>query len=254
MVRRVLWPLFHYVPTDVEFDNQEYNAYKEANLMFFDEVQKYCKEGDMVWIHDYHLMHLPEMIRRKFLSNIKIGFFFHTPFPTSEIYKTLPVREELLKGVISCDLVGFHTYEYVRHFIQSCSQILKLETTPTGVKNTFLDVDCKIGTFPIGIEPNLFQQACENEAVKDRVDEIRKKVTNCSVILGVDRLDYIKGVPQKLYALDCLLQKHPDKRGKVALIQVAVPTRTDVKEYIQLKNLVEGLVGQINGRFGKGLI
>lgn len=159
------------------------------------------------------------------------------------------MRNQLLKGLLGCDLIGFHTYEYARHFISACTQLLGLfsETNFITAKDGHR---CEIGTFPIGIEPEPFFNNFSSSKVRNRIAEIKERVGDCKVIIGIDRLDYIKGVPQKLYALDQLLTKRPDLRGKVTLIQVAVPTRTDVLEYQQLKVLVEGLVGQINGKHG----
>lgn len=123
----ILWPLFHYHPGEITFDESAWNAYKEANRAFAKAVAKEVKEGDLVWVHDYHLMLLPSMLREEIgdsKQNVKIGFFLHTPFPSSEIYRILPVRNELLFGVLHCDLIGFHTYDYARHFLSSCSRIL----------------------------------------------------------------------------------------------------------------------------------
>lgn len=123
----ILWPLFHYHPGEITFDESAWNAYNQANRLFAKAIAKDVKDGDLVWVHDYHLLLLPAMLREEIgqtKKNVKIGFFLHTPFPSSEIYRILPVRNELLLGVLHCDLIGFHTYDYARHFLSSCSRIL----------------------------------------------------------------------------------------------------------------------------------
>lgn len=182
-------------------------------------------------------------------KNVKIGFFLHTPFPSSEIYRILPVREELLTGVLSCDLVGFHTYDYARHFLSSCARILEVRTTPNGVELQGKHVT--VAAFPIGIDPEKFHVQLEQAATKNRIAALKKKFEGVKLIVGVDRLDYIKGVPQKLHALEVFLTEHPEWVGKVVLVQVAVPSREDVEEYQNLRAVVNELVGRINGKFGK---
>ncbi len=205
----------------------------------------------MIWVHDYHLMLLPQMLREEIgdsKKNVKIGFFLHTPFPSSEIYRILPVREELLQGVLSCDLVGFHTYDYARHFLSSCARILGVSTTPNGVelKGKYVTV----AAFPIGIDPEKFHEELKKSEVLQRIESLKKKFDGVKLIVGVDRLDYIKGVPQKLHALEVFLTEHPEWVGKVVLVQVAVPSREDVEEYQNLRAVVNELVGRINGKFG----
>ncbi|KAJ1794145.1 Trehalose-6-P synthase/phosphatase complex synthase subunit, partial [Coemansia sp. RSA 2399] len=209
-------------------------------------------DGDLVWIQDYHLMLMPLMLRRlldeRGLKGVKIGWFLHTPFPSSELYRILPVRKEILEGVLAADLLGFHTYDYARHFLSSCARILGLQTTPDIVETATRMVH--VGTFPIGINPTTFAEALESADVKKRLGEFEEKFRGSKVIVGVDRLDYIKGVPQKLLAFEQFLSEHPAFVGKVVLVQVAVPSRGDVEEYKHLISNVNELVGRINGRFG----
>jgi trehalose 6-phosphate synthase len=181
-------------------------------------------------------------------KNVKIGFFLHTPFPSSEIYRILPVRNEILLGVLHCDLIGFHTYDYARHFLSSCSRILGLATTPNGVE--FQGKVVTVGAFPIGIDPEKFDEGLQKPKVQERIAALEKKFQGVKLIVGVDRLDYIKGVPQKLHALEVFLTEHPEWIGKVVLVQVAVPSRQDVEEYQNLRAVVNELVGRINGKFG----
>ncbi|CAB95998.1 alpha,alpha-trehalose-phosphate synthase [UDP-forming] [Schizosaccharomyces pombe] len=247
----ILWPLFHYHPGEINFDEENWEAYRAANYAFAEAIVKNLQDGDLIWVQDYHLMVLPQMLREligdKF-KDIKIGFFLHTPFPSSEIYRVLPVRNEILEGVLNCDLVGFHTYDYARHFLSACSRILNLSTLPNGVEYNGQMVS--VGTFPIGIDPEKFSDALKSDVVKDRIASIERRLQGVKVIVGVDRLDYIKGVPQKFHAFEVFLEQYPEWVGKVVLVQVAVPSRQDVEEYQNLRAVVNELVGRINGRFG----
>jgi trehalose 6-phosphate synthase len=172
----------------------------------------------------------------------------HTPFPSSEIYRILPVRDEILEGILQCDIIGFHTYDYARHFLSSCARILSLSTTPNTV--IFQGRTVRVGAFPIGIDPDKFSEGLKESAVIKRIESLRRSFDGVKVIVGVDRLDYIKGVPQKLHALEVFLTEHPEWIGKVVLVQVAVPSRGEVEEYQNLRAVVNELVGRINGKFG----
>ncbi|KAK5446435.1 Trehalose-6-P synthase/phosphatase complex synthase subunit [Exophiala xenobiotica] len=247
----IMWPLFHYHPGEITFDESAWSAYTEANRLFARTVAEDVQDGDLIWVHDYHLMLLPQMLREEIgtsKSNVKIGFFLHTPFPSSEIYRILPVRNEILLGVLHCDLIGFHTYDYARHFLSSCSRILGLTTTPNGVE--FEGKVVTVGAFPIGIDPDKFTEGLKKEKVQKRIQALEERFKGIKLIVGVDRLDYIKGVPQKLHALEVFLTDHPEWIGKVVLVQVAVPSRQDVEEYQNLRAVVNELVGRINGKFG----
>ncbi|KAG6853606.1 hypothetical protein C0991_002930 [Blastosporella zonata] len=277
----ILWPLFHYHPGEMNFDEENWLAYRQANLRFAEVVRTQLTPGALVWVQDYHLMLLPMLLRGLIdgtgagdftttelskitegiegdnavpvapsvdIPGIKIGFFLHTPFPSSEIYRILPVRREILLGVLYCDLIGFHTYDYARHFLSSCTRILGLATMPNGVE--FEGRLVHVGTFPIGIEPASFIDNLKREPVQNRIAQLEQRFGGVKVIVGVDRLDYIKGVPQKLHALELFLTQHPEWIGKVVLVQLAVPSRQDVEEYQNLRSTVNELVGRINGRFG----
>ncbi|QIW95983.1 hypothetical protein AMS68_001501 [Peltaster fructicola] len=247
----ILWPLFHYHPSEITFDESAWEGYVEANKLFAKAVAEDVEDNDLVWVHDYHLMLFPAMLREEIANkkkNVKIGFFLHTPFPSSEIYRILPVRSTILEGVLHCDLIGFHTYDYARHFLSSCARILGLATTPNGVE--FQGKLVSVGAFPIGIDPERFAEGFEKPNVVERIQTLERKFDNIKIIVGVDRLDYIKGVPQKLHALEVFLTEHPEWIGKVVLVQVAVPSRQDVEEYQNLRAVVNELVGRINGKFG----
>ncbi|KAG2128203.1 glycosyltransferase family 20 protein [Suillus cothurnatus] len=274
----ILWPLFHYHPGEMNFDEENWLMYRQANFRFAETVRSQITPGSMVWVQDYHLMLLPMILRglvdgssggeyqkqelmkiaegieeevsisSERIPDVKIGFFLHTPFPSSEIYRILPVRREILLGILFCDLIGFHTYDYARHFLSSCTRILGLPTMPNGVE--FEGRLAHVGTFPIGIEPSSFIKNLEKESVKSRIAQLEHRFNGVKVIVGVDRLDYIKGVPQKLHALELFLTQHPEWIGKVVLVQLAVPSRQDVEDYQNLRSTVNELVGRINGRFG----
>ncbi|PSR79007.1 hypothetical protein PHLCEN_2v7194 [Hermanssonia centrifuga] len=274
----ILWPLFHYHPGEMSFEEENWQAYRQANFAFAEAIMKQLQPGSMVWVQDYHLMLLPMLLRTlnegptsvgeatqneiaKILegvqseeivapkiSGIKIGFFLHTPFPSSEIYRILPVRREILLGILYSDLIGFHTFDYARHFLSSCTRILALPTMPNGVE--FEGRLAHVGTFPIGIDPSSFIDNLKKESVQKRIKSLEQRFGGVKVIVGVDRLDYIKGVPQKLHALELFLSQHPEWIGKVVLAQLAVPSRQDVEEYQNLRATVNELVGRINGRFG----
>jgi len=248
----ILWPLFHYHPGEIDFNDEYWEAYQQANRAFDLVLGGLVQEGDLVWVHDYHLMLLPKMLREDLEGrgiNAKIGFFLHTPFPSSEIYRILPVRKEVLLGVLHCNLIGFHTYDYCRHFLSSCTRILiGVRTMPNGVD--FEGRKVQVGTFPIGIDPEKFLTGLQDEGIMRRISTLREKFKGVKMLVGVDRLDYIKGVPQKLHALELFLSKYPEWQEKVVLVQIAVPSRQDVGEYKHLESQVNELVGRINGRFG----
>ncbi|GMK54194.1 hypothetical protein CspeluHIS016_0107800 [Cutaneotrichosporon spelunceum] len=187
------------------------------------------------------------LARSRGKEGVRIGFFLHTPFPSSEIYRILPVRSEILLGVLQCDLIGFHTYDYARHFLSACTRILGLETQPNGIE--FEGRWVQVGTFPIGIDPWQFVEGVKLDVVQERIDRLERRFEDCKVIIGVDRLDYIKGIPQKLHAFEVFLSQHPEWIEKVILIQLAIPSRQDVEEYMNLRSCVNELVGRINGQF-----
>ncbi|KAF8080678.1 hypothetical protein N665_0929s0030 [Sinapis alba] len=250
----ILWPILHHMGLPQEDHNDtnktfqtQYDAYKKANRMFLDVIIENYEEGDLVWIHDYHLMFLPQYLK-EYNNNIKVGWFLHSPFPSSEVFKTLPSRSELLRSVLAADLLGFHTYDFVSHFVSTCTRILGVEGTHEGI------VDhgkvTRVAVFPIGIDPNRFIKACELPEVRQQMTELKERFAGKKVILGVDRLDMIKGIPQKFLGFEKFLEENMDWHDKVVLVQIAVPTRNNVPEYRKVKDQVHGLVGRINGRFG----
>ncbi|KAL0704361.1 hypothetical protein Bca4012_070786 [Brassica carinata] len=216
----ILWPILHHMglPQEDHKDTNktyqtQYDAYKKANRKFLDVIIENYEEGDIVWIHDYHLLFLPQYLK-EYNNKIKIGWFLHSPFPSSEVFKTLPSRSELLRSVLTADLLGFHTYDFASHFVRTCTRILGAEGTHEGI------VDhgkvTRVAVFPIGIDPNRFIKACELPEVGQQMTELKKRFAGKKVILGVDRLDMIKGIPQKFLGFEKFLEENMDWRDKFA--------------------------------------
>ncbi len=244
---KTIWPLFHYFPLYTVYEDRYWRAYTQVNKAFCDTVVKIAKPDDQIWVHDYHLMLLPRLIRRQ-LPNAQIGFFLHIPFPSFELFRLLPWRKEILSGLLGADLIGFHTYDYVRHFLGSSARIMATEHSMGAL--TVGDRVVKVDAFPMGIDYDRYSNAAKDPKVKKALTIIHKKVSNRKTIISIDRLDYTKGIPQRLEAFDLFLSQNPKYKGKVTLILVAVPSRTGVEDYMELRKRVEGLVGRINGEHG----
>ena len=241
----VLWPLFHYLLDQVPLHVRDWDAYVEVNERFADIVTQHYEAGDLIWVHDYQLFLLPEMLRQR-LPDARIGFFLHIPFPSEELFRTLPERDRLLRGLLGADLVGFHTPAYLRHFAASLTQ-LGLTVEIDRVQLT--DREVRLGVFPMGIDAASFSSLAETPAVQAEANALRGD-GSVRLLVGVDRLDYTKGIPRRLLSYEKMLQTHPDLRERVRLVQVAVPSRTGVGAYQEFRGLVDGLVGRINGDFG----
>ncbi len=240
-----IWPLFHYFLEFVDFNKKTWNTYKKINELFAKVVVKQALPSDMIWIHDYHLMLLPQLIREK-IPEARIGFFLHIPFPSFEIFRLLPWRKELLAGMMGADLIGFHTYDYVRHFMSSIRRIL-------GGENVFNQINfdnriVKADTFPMGIDYKKFAISSSKEFVQRKIKQIKPKFQNRKVILSVDRLDYSKGIPNRLKAFNQFLIDNPEYKEKITLVLIVAPSRTNVERYMLLKIEIDKLVGKINGQ------
>jgi len=244
---KTIWPLFHYFPLYTAYEEPYWQTYRNVNKAFCETVIKIAKPDDCIWIHDYQLMLLPQLIRQK-LPNAQIGFFLHIPFPSFELFRLLPWRKEILKGLLGADLIGFHTYDYVRHFLSSTTRIAGTEHSMGALAVD--DRIVKADAFPMGIDYERYSEAAENPTVKKRLATIRKEVGNRKIIISIDRLDYTKGILQRLEAFDQFLTQNPEYKEKVTLILVAVPSRTGVEDYAELRRQLEGLVGRINGEHG----
>ena len=244
-----LWPLFHYFQQYTVFKEKTWVDYQYVNNQFADTVFKIAKPNDIFWVQDYQLMLVPGIIRNKYPKST-IGFFLHIPFPSFELVRTLPWREDLLKGVLGSDLVGFHTFDYARHFSSAISRILGYDDHFLGrvrFKNRVVDVD----SFPMGIDYDRYANAVlDPEAIKE-VARYRKSIGDEKIILTIDRLDYSKALPQRLQAYDLFLTKYPEFRRKVSMLIILVPSRNSVGRYKSLKEEIDKLVGFINSKYGR---
>lgn len=238
-----LWPNFHYFTQYSIYNDTYRDAYEKVNAKYCAEVLKVAKAGDTIWVHDYQLLLLPRMLREK-LPDAKIGFFLHIPFPSYEVFRLLPWREELLKGILGADLIGFHTYDYVRHFLSSISRILGVYSSGSQIE--YGDRTIVADAFPMGIDYERYEEVANSEEAKNFEKKYRKSLKNRKVILSIDRLDYSKGIPQRLKAFELFLKKYPSFKEKVSLIQIIVPSRDQVKKYKDLKEKINQLVGSIN--------
>ena len=242
----VLWPILHYESELVRFNSKLWQSYKQVNQIFANHICKMAKKDDVIWIHDFHLFLVPKMIKKQ-RPELKIGFFLHVPFPSSEIYRQLPCREEIADSIIYADLVGFHDFSYLRHFASCVYNLLGIHSTLLEIKRS--GHVCKLGVYPVSIDTKKFHSLASASKTKSSIKRYHLNRKGRSYILGVDRLDYTKGLLYKLEAYKQLLEDHPEFIGKVQLIQVAVPSRTQVQEYITLRHEVEKLVGEINGKY-----
>jgi trehalose 6-phosphate synthase/phosphatase len=242
-----IWPLFHYFNLYATYDLKNWETYQKVNQKFCDEVIKVAKPNDTIWIHDYQLMLLPQMVRAQ-LPDAKIGYFHHIPFPSHEIFRLLPWREEILEGLLGANLIGFHTYDYVFHFLSCVRRILGNENYLGEIQIGSRQI--KVDIFPMGIDYQRFSDAGKSPLVQKEMAHMLRKIGKRKIILSFDRLDYTKGIPLRLEAFAALLERKPEYRGKVSFILVAVPSRINVRQYQTLKKQIDELVGRINGKYG----
>lgn len=242
----MLWPLFHNLMERSTFNRENWEDYKAVNKMYADAIAKQAEPGDLIWIHDYQLCLVPQLLREKGLG-CPIGFFLHIPFPAADIYRTLPVADQVLRGLLGADLIGFHAYEYVSHFRMAALRVLGMESDGMHLEHQSRRVMLEV--MPIGIEPSEVRELLKTPEARHEQTELERTFAGKRIIVGVDRLDYTKGIPLKLLAFEELLKSRPEWRERVVLVQVAAPTRTGVEEYQQLKREVDELVGRINGEF-----
>lgn len=243
-----LWPLFHYFPSYVEFDDNTFRAYEEVNRIFADKLLTFLRPGDILWVHDYQLMLLPGMIREK-MPDATIGFFLHIPFPSYEIFRMLhrPWKEKIVRGLLGADLIGFHTHEYVQHFLKTVQMV-------TGYDHEYRTVlmhqrVIKADLFPLGIDFNKFHEASKLEKVAEEKQAIRKNFSDKKIIFSVDRLDYTKGITHRLSGFERFLERYPEWREKVVFILVVVPSRQIISKYNERRKMIEEQVGRLNGKY-----
>ncbi|MBC8453368.1 MAG: bifunctional alpha,alpha-trehalose-phosphate synthase (UDP-forming)/trehalose-phosphatase, partial [Chloroflexi bacterium] len=243
-----IWPLFHYLLEYCEFDPAAFADYRRVNERFAEKILEHAQDDDTIWIHDYQLMLVPSMLREK-LPGARIGFFLHIPFPSVEILRVMPQREELLRGFLGADLIGVHTFEYADHLAQSFRRVLGLEARQGVVNLSGRGV--RIEAHPLGIDVESLHDAAYSEEAEKILTRYKRSIGDAQVILGIDRLDYTKGLPNKLEAFKSLLDREPRWRDGAVLIQVAVPSREAIGSYRDQKSEVERLVGEINGLYGR---
>jgi len=241
-----LWPTFHYFSDLATYEQRHWEAYVAVNQKFCDAVLAQAGPDDTIWVHDYQLLLLPELLRRA-RPEAAIGFFLHIPFPSQELIRVLPWREQLLRGMLGADLIGFHTFGYLRHFLSAVSHLLGLPAQSGQIELPNRTV--RVDAFPMGIDYKRYAQAAASEASQAHETEYRAALRDTRVILSIDRLDYTKGIAQRLRAFDLLLQRYPEWRGQVSLVMLVVPSRDQVAQYATLKEEIDELVGRINSQY-----
>jgi len=243
-----IWPLFHYFPSIVEFDEETFQRYQEVNHLFADKLLSILRPDDILWIHDYQLMELPGLIREQ-MPNATIGFFLHIPFPSFEIFRLLhkPWKEKIIGGLLGADLIGFHTHEYVQHFLKTVQMVYGYDSQYRNI--LMKERIIKAEMFPLGIDFEKFHNADSNPKVREQITKIKSNFHDKKIIFSVDRLDYTKGVTHRLAGFERFLDKHPEWRNMVVFILVIVPSRQIISKYNERKKLIEERVGRINGKY-----
>ena len=240
-----LWPLLHYMSPYARYEESWWQAYQKINRVFAETVLSQAQADDIIWVHDYHLMLLPSMLRKQ-RPDLKIGFFLHTPFPSYELFRCSPNREELLEGLLGADLIGFHTFSYLRHFRSTVLRLLGLESEmdliPTETHTA------AIGVHPIGINSEKFLNEMQSDEYHRRLDEYCRTYRDKKIVLSVERLDYTKGIPRRLDAIERYLSQS-EQRDDIVFIFINVPSRESVQEYQDLLEGLQGRVSQINGKY-----
>ncbi len=245
---KTIWPLFHCFNQFAIYEDHLWEVYKRVNHIFCQTILDIVQPDDIIWVHDYHLMLLPNLLRKR-RPNLTIGFFLHIPFPPTEIFRLLPWRREILEGLMGADLIGFHTYDYVRNYLDSILRLRGYENS-LGYIN-YQNRMIKVDSFPMGIDFDRFFYSSEQEATKKEIRKMKKNIIGNKIIISVDRLDYSKGILERLKAFEVFLEDNSEYWEKVTMILVAVPSRTAVPQYQQLKQQVDEMIGNINGKFGK---
>ncbi len=242
----ILWPLCHYFFAFIEYENKYWESYKEVNNLFCQTAVPLIEPGDIIWVQDYQLMLLPQMLRKS-LDDVSIGYFHHIPFPSYELFRVLPERAEILEGLLGADLIGFHIHDYMRHFVSTVERVLDLRFK---LDNVLLkDRISYVDAFPMGINYSLYNDAILNPKVQQKAVELKKDYGTHKLILSVDRLDYSKGILHRLKGFALFLEKHPEYKEKVSMAMIIVPSRDTVDRYADLKTKIDEAIGAINGMY-----
>ena len=247
MSNRVLWPLSHYMIEHMELNDAFYTDYQDVNRRFAEAVVEEAQEGDQVWVQDYHLMLAPAFIRTDW-PEATIGHFWHIPWPAMEVFRILPRARDLLRGMLGCDLIGFHVEEYVNNFIESAHVLLGAEVEGNIIHWEGREV--RVEAHPLGIDTARFQRMTDEEETQEAVQNLREETGTEHLVLGIDRMDYTKGILKRLLAFETFLEDHPDAHKRVSFYQIATPSRTKLETYQQMKREVDEAVGRINGQYG----
>jgi trehalose 6-phosphate synthase/phosphatase len=242
----ILWPICHYMPSLATYLQEYWEAYEEANRKFANAVLANVEAGDTVWVHDYQLLLVPQFVREQ-MPELSIGYFHHIPFPSYEVFRQIPWRDRLLNGVMGADLIGFHTYDDLRHFVSAATRILGVSASVNQLMVNSRPV--MVDAFPMGIDYQKFVELTTRERVQRHIGKARQAVREARMILSVDRLDYSKGILQRLQAYDLFLNTHPEYKEKVSLLMVVVPSRDRVPHYRELKKEIDRTVSNINARY-----
>lgn len=243
----VLWPVFHYMPTYARYQQSYWDSYLHVNKKFRDIILDIAEPGDIIWIHDYQLLLLPGLIRAV-LPDITIGFFQHIPFPSYELFRLIPWRVEILEGILGADLIGFHTFDDARHMVQS-SRRLVTSVISSSNEISFNNRSIIADSFPMGIDSRKFYDLVETDAVKENLHTLNKTLRDNKIIVSIDRLDYSKGILQRLQAYELFFQQNPDYIGNLVLYMIVVPSRDNVQQYRELRDEIDKFVGSINARY-----
>ncbi len=246
---RTLWPLFHYRLGLTAFNRDDSAGYMRVNRLFAERLKPLLRPDDMIWVHDYHLIPLGDELRQIGVEN-PIGFFLHTPFPASEVLLALPSHDRIGRGLCSYDLVGFQTASHLRAFHDYVTLEAGGEVLSNGLVRAY-GRTLKAEAFPIGIDVAPMIEAAETSGRLNSIKRLHKRFGDCRLMIGVDRLDYSKGLPERFDAFSMFLEKHPNWRNKVSFMQIAPASRSDVPEYQELRNTLEAKAGQLNGRFAE---
>jgi trehalose 6-phosphate synthase/phosphatase len=242
----ILWPVFHYVSTYANYQMSYWEYYQSVNKRFCEVVATVLQPGDIVWVHDYQLLLLPTLLRKE-QPDITLGFFQHIPFPSYELFRLLPWRSELLNGMLGADLLGFHTYDDAHHFLESVSRILQMSHSGSTIRCN--DRSIVVESFPMGIDYDKFQQFVTDDSVQQNIAQLKQDFPGVRFILSIDRLDYSKGILQRLQAFELFLANNPEYLQQVSLYMIVVPSRDKVQQYRDLRDEIDKLVGNINARY-----
>jgi trehalose 6-phosphate synthase len=250
LANNALWPLCHYFLGQVHYDDAQWQIYEQVNQQFAEAALEEARSDDVIWVHDYHLARVPYYLRRA-QPSARIAFFWHIPFPSVEVFRTLPWRRPFLESLLACDWVGFHIPEYTRNFIDTVHDVLGADIEEGFVH--YAGRTTRVLARPIGIDDGAVGRQARSRRTEERVGRLRQSLKGELLILGVERMDYTKGILERLRAMERLLELKPELHGRVSLIQIVTPSRMRVEAYRRKKREIDEIVGRINGRFSDGI-